>query len=430
MLKKFIDFIKNGVWERRETKRGSGGWLVRPFKIALYTVRGIGQHDIFLRAAAMTFFTLMSLVPIFALMFGIMRGFGFEGHLVDLMYAKFPDYKGLVDTLFEFVGRMTVYTRGDVVSGVSIIVLLWSVIRVFGYMDKAFGAIWGVSTPRSATRKLTDYITVIFLAPIVLVATVSLSTTIRSSLSWLHAEWLLNLMFTLASIALLCMLFAFIYWVLPNTRVKFRGALIAAILAGTVFYLFSTIYFYIQGSLSAINAIYGTFAAVPLFLIWLQTSWIIFLVGAELSFAYQNIEQYQFERRATRMDANSERKVLLATMLVIARSFVSGHGGVSAEDVAAQLELPLKAVRDRVSELENAGLVVAIKETRETDLYMPARDVHTMTVYDVIDGVEHGGEVDISVGGLPKFKKVNELLDQISAVAAKSEHNLKIGDLI
>lgn len=431
MIKKTIDFIKHGVWEKKETARGRGGWLIRPFKIALYTVRGISEHDLFLRAAALTFFTLLSIVPIFALMFGIMKGFGFETHLVDWLNGQFPEYNEAIDELFMFVDRLLIKTRGGLVAGAGVIVLFWAVIRVFMHMENAFNAIWEVHEPRSIPRKFSDYITVIFLTPILFVVIMSLSGTVRSYLSFLEAEWLLNILFGIAAIVLMWLLFAFVYWVMPNTKVRFKGAIIAAMLAGTAFYLFTIIYFYLQSGLSAINAIYGTFAAVPLFLIWLQTSWRIFLVGGELSFAYQNIEHYEFERDALHMNTENKRKVLLATMLVIVRRFLNNEGALGSEGIAAELSLPVRIVRDTVFDLEKAGFVLAVKssEGSRTHLYVPAKDVHGITVYDILDGVERSAS-HMDVKGLPKFRKVNKLLDDMKAKVFDSEHNMKITDLL
>lgn len=432
MIKKTIQFVKHGVWEKDKTAKSRGGWLIRPFKIALYTVRGIGEHDVFLRAAALTFFTLMSIVPIFALMFGIMKGFGFEKYLVDWVNGQLPEYTEVTDYLFQFVDRLLIKTRGGLVAGVGVVVLFWAVARVFMHMENAFNAIWEVHKSRSIPRKFSDYITVIFLTPILFVVIVSFSSTARSYLSWLQAEWLLNLLFGLAGIILLWLLFAFIYWVMPNTKVRFKGALIAAILAGTAFYLFTIIYFNVQNGLSSLNAIYGTFAAIPLFLVWLQTSWRIFLVGGELSFAYQNIEHYEVEREAIHMNNDNKRKVLLATMLVIVRRFVGNEGPVGSEDIAAELDLPVRIVRDTVFDLERAGYVVAVKNSKNsrTNLYVPAKDVHSITVFDILDEVERSGSSHVDLKGLPKLKKVSKFLDDMKAKAFDPKYNMKITELL
>lgn len=415
MFKKIIDFIKHGVWEKNDSGKGRDGWMVRPFKIAIYTVRGIGEHDIFLRSSALTYYTLMSIVPIAALIFGFMKGFGFDENLWQWIYGKMPEYTATIDYLKQFVDNMLVRTRGGLIAAVGIVILFWSVVKVFTNVENAFNRIWEVRQQRSIARKLSDYLVVVIVAPILLLAASSLSSLVRGMLEPWVWTWLLDVAFALAEMILMWLLFAFIYWVMPNTRVRFRGAVIAALIAGTAFWLFQKLYFLVQGQLSSYNAVYGTFAAIPLLLVWLQTSWVLVLIGAELSFAYQNIDRYELERESTLFSMTNKRKILLGTMLVIVKHFLDNAGPVASEDIADELNLPVRSVRDVVYELEQAGLVVAVKSgsERRVNQYIPARDVHSLTVFDVIDSVENENTAKMDVGGLPEMKKVSKLLDQV-----------------
>ena len=432
MFKKIVDFIKHGVWEKKDSGKGRSGWIIRPFKIALYTVRGIGEHDIFLRASALTYYTLMSLVPIAALIFGFMKGFGFDSNIWEWLYDKFAGYDSTLDYMREFVDNTLARTRGGVIAIVGVVVLFWSVIKVFTNVEDAFNNIWEVKQKRSIARMLSDYLAVVVVAPILLVSASSLSALVRSSLEPWVWTWLLDVVFALAEMILMWLLFAFVYWVMPNTRVKFKGALIAAVIAGTTFWLFQKLYFLVQGQLSSYNAIYGTFAAIPLLLVWLQTSWVIVLIGAELSFAYQNIDRYELEREAVFMNTNNKRKILVATMVVIIKHFLSNEGPVTSEQIANELNLPVRSVRDVVYELEQSGLVVAVKtehDNRENS-YIPARDVHDITVYDVVEGVENVSTAKLDVSGLPELKKVSKLLDEVREKTKDSGMQTKLTDLL
>lgn len=427
MFRKIIDFIKHGVWED-----GKDGWAIRPFKIALYTVKGIGEHDIFLRSASLTYYTLMSIVPIAALIFGFMKGFGFDQNLWEWIYAQLPQYSETLDYLKQFVDNMLVKTRGGLLAAVGIVVLFWSVIKVFNNVEKAFNSIWEVRQQRSIARKLSDYLVVVIVAPILLLAASSLSSLVRSMLEpWLWT-WLLDVAFALAEMILMWLLFAFVYWVMPNTRVRFKGAVIAALIAGTAFWLFQKLYFLVQGELSSYNAVYGTFAAIPLLLVWLQTSWLLVLIGAELSFAYQNIDRYELERESTFMSMTNKRKILLGTMVVIVKHFVANDGPVTSEDIANELNLPVRSIRDVVYELEQAGLVVPVKTQteRRVNQYVPARDVHNLTVFDIIDGVENENTTKLDVGGLPAMKKVSKLLDQVRDKTKDAGMETKLTELL
>lgn len=424
MFKKIIHFFQHGVWE--------GDDVVRPFKIALYTMRGIGQHDIFLRASALTYYTILSIVPIAALIFGFMKGFGFDERLWEWVYERFPGDTSFVDTYMRtFIEKTLVHTRGGVVAAVGIAVLFWAVIRVFTTIEDSFNNIWEVKQSRSIARQLSDYLSVVIVAPIVLISASALTGIVRAHLEPWAWGWLLQTTFALMEIVLICLLFAFVFWVMPNTRVKFKGAIIAAIITGVALWVFQKAYFAIQGSLSSNNAIYGTFAAIPLLLVWLQTSWVIILVGAELSFAYQNIDRYQLEQQAILMNITNRRKITVAVMTVIARHFTSGGGAVTSEEIATELELPVRSVRDVVYDLEQSDLVVTVQTEHDgkTHSYMPARDVHDLTVFDVVSSVERDNATHLDVSEMPELSEISRLLDNAQEATRQAGLTTRVLDL-
>lgn len=413
MINKIIYFIQHGVWENE----ASG--LVRPFKIALYTVRGIGQHNIFLRASALTYYTILSIVPILALIFGFMKGFGFDENLWRWVYEQFPGERAFVDDfLRDFIDKLLIHTRGGLIAAVGLAVLFWSVIRVFTTIEESFNNIWEVKKARGIARQLSDYLSVVIVAPILLISGATLGDMMKHNLEPWMSGWLIHTIFTIAELMLVWLLFAFVYWVMPNTKVRFKGALIAGTIAGTAFWVFQNAYFALQGGLNSSNAIYGTFAAIPLLLVWIQMSWVFALVGAELSFAYQNIDRYELERQATGMNATNKRKIVVAAMAVIAKHFTAGGGAVTAEQIATELGLPVRSVRDVVYELEEADLVVAIRAEHDSKshAYMPARDVREMTVYDVVEAVENDNAGNLDVTAIPQLVGVSGLLDEARAV--------------
>lgn len=432
MIKKLVEFIKHGVWKTKDSGKGRSGWVIRPFKIALYTVRGIGEHDIFLRASALTYYTLMSLVPIAALIFGFMKGFGFDSNLWEWLYDKTTGFETALNYIRQWVDNLLVRTRGGVIAAVGMVVLFWSVIRVFTNVEDAFNNIWEVKKSRAIARMLSDYLSVVVIAPILLVSASGLSSVVRNSLEpWVWTP-LLDWTFAFAEILLMWLLFAFIYWVMPNTKVKFKGAIIAALIAGTAFWIFQKLYLLLQGQLNTYNAVYGTFAAIPLLLIWLQTSWVIVLMGAELSFAYQNIDRYEQERGAASMNINNKRKVLLASMVIVIKHFLANTGPVTSQQIADELNLPVRSVRDVIYELEQAGLVVAVKTPNDNreNAYIPARDVHDITAYDVVNGVEKMSSSKLDIGDLPKLGKVSKLLDSVREKTKETGMQTKLTELL
>ena len=240
-------------------------------------------------------------------------------------------------------------------------------------------------------------------------------------------------------------MFAFLYMVIPNTKVKPRSAMTAGIIAGSIFQLFQIIYVNIQSSLTSYNAIYGSFAAFPLFLIWLQASWQIVLFGGELAFAYQNIKKFEYEKRASEMSYEYRKRALLLVMRQIVFHFLDNKGGISSDQVAQQLNMPVRIVRDVTFDLERAGLIAAILgRDDKTNFYIPARDVHTLTVFDVIHLVATARPAaqdripknyqelwkdPLDIGMNSEYREIDTILNNMDQMAENSPYNVRIMDL-
>ena len=183
--------------------------------------------------------------------------------------------------------------------------------------------------------------------------------------------------------------------------------------------------------MNSYNAIYGSFAALPLFLIWMQISWQIVLFGGELAFAYQNINKFEQERQSINISLDKRRKVMLAAMLVITRSFVDAKGAVSSEQISRKLNLPVRIVRDVIFDLEQGGLILAVKHSAndKATYYTPAKDVHKLTLYDVVSTVETLGDQSVDIDESPEVREVGKLLDSIHQQAYNSPLNSLFTDI-
>lgn len=247
-------------------------WAVRQYKLLFYTARGLIAHDTIVRSAALTFYTLISIVPILALVFAVVKGFGLLDGLIDDLYALFPQNVEVLDYMVEFARKALANTQGGLIALVSVVTLFWAVIRVFGSVESAFNNIWEVQSSRNIARQYLNYIVIAMVAPILwLVA----STMGGYLLRFFDAgnTFLGILLSKLSALVIIWGSFTLIYAVVPNTKVLWRSAFMAGIVAGTVFMLFQWGYLYLQGWMTSYNAIYGSFAALPLFLLWLQISW-------------------------------------------------------------------------------------------------------------------------------------------------------------
>ena len=265
--------------DERNYRNGLIRWGVRQYKLLFYTARGLDEHDTLVRSAALTFYTLMSIVPIAALVFAVVKGFGLADGLMQNLYSLFPHNREVVDYLITFADKALAAAQGGVVAFVGIVMLFWAVVRVFGSVEEAFNNIWEVKVSRSFTRQFTDYIAVVVITPILWVVGSTAGRYAGHLLGIDSFGALYTLLSGAVSLLVIWAMFSFIYVVVPNTRVRLGSAVMAGIVAGTLFLAFQWGYVWLQRYMTSYNAIYGSFAALPLFLIWVQWSWQILLFG-------------------------------------------------------------------------------------------------------------------------------------------------------
>jgi membrane protein len=326
---RFLGFFTTTIWHAHRGDRSAIQWLmIRLVRTVILSVRGFTRHHDTLRASALTFFTLLSLVPVAAMAFGIAKGFGFERRLQK-------------ELLIGFAQNMLDNTKGGMIAGIGVIVLFWAIIKVLGNIENSFNHIWGVR-PRTFVRKLSDYLTIMLIGPVLIIMSGSVTVFITAQISAISGRFELLQMvgpaiyvgLKLLPYSLVWMLFTLIYMIMPNTRVRFDSALLAGFVAGSTFQVVQAAYIQFQIIVAKYNAIYGSFAALPLFLIWLQISWFIVLIGAEISHAYQH-SNYMDETAGGRELSISQTRLLALTVCChIVRLFQHGRSAQTATQIA------------------------------------------------------------------------------------------------
>ncbi len=407
------------------------GWTVRPLKLIIYTLEGLLAHGTMDMGAALTFYTVISIVPVLALVFAVVKGFGLVDTLVNNLYSLLPQMPEVVDYIVDFANKALARTQGGVVATVSLLTLFWAVIRVFESIEANFNKIWEVKSTRNLVRKYSDYITVVIIAPLLWIVATSISSYARQVLGVDGSVWL-QLGSKAASLVVVWVMFAFVYLVLPNTKVRLRSAVLAGIMAGSCFFAFQAIYVYLMRWMTSYSAIYGSFAALPLFLLWMQNSWSILLLGCELSFAIQNEKRFDEERQLPAMSPAANRKLMVAITAFVANAFKRGEGAVPMADIREGLALPTRIASKLVARLVAAGVLNEVRcEAEEYDVaYAPARDVSTLRVCDVlmaIDGYADGNVEDLC--GAKMARRAESAVNGIKQYAATSEDNRLILDI-
>lgn len=407
------------------------GPLMRLWRLLVYTARGFREHDTLVRSAALTLYTLMSLVPLAAIALAVVKGFGAADRLMENLYGVFPRNPEIVDYLIDFADKAIARTQGGLLAAVALVMLFWSAVSVFVSVEGAFNKIWEVRTERKLLRQLPAYVAVVMIVPLLWVAANAIGSHAQQTLS-VDAPRIYGLLSRVASMVVIWGMFAVLYVALPNTKVRPASALKAAIVAGTAFLAFQWGYVWVQKWMTSYNAIYGSLAALPLLLIWLQCSWLILLVGGELSFAYQHIARFCQERESLHISHEQRRKVMLAVVLAVVGHLRDRGGAISAEEIRGRLDLPVRIVNDVLDRLVRGGqlLAVACGGDDYGEAYVPARDISTMTLCGVLAEVESAGESRVDFAASVELEHVDRELDRMRRQLLEAPDNVRIVELL
>lgn len=434
-LSDIITFFTDTVFRKGagEYRNPVARWAVRQYKLLFYTVQGLSSHGTMVRSAALTFYTLMSLVPVVALVFAVVKGFGLAEGLEQNLYEVLPQSPEVIDYVVGFAQKALARTQGGWVALVGVLTLFWAVIKVFGSIEDAFNNIWEVRSTRGAARKYGDYIAVVVVAPILWVISSSMGNYAAEILG-VAGSPALEVLSRAGSLVVAWVMFTFIYVVLPSTKVRFTAALTAGVVAGTAFVLFQWGYVYLQRWMTSYNAIYGSFAALPLFLLWMQISWEILLLGGELSFAYQNVARFDEERESLLVSYDCRRKLMVGVMVLVSRAFRDGRGAVSFSEIRDRLDVPTRIMNNILYTLVQARMLNEIRtEGTDYDLeYAPARDISTLRVYDILSAVDsHGfGRDTIDMRSNRELRRCAEVVERLKDVTRASTENVLLTELI
>jgi len=413
----------------------SKSFIFRQLRIIVLAARGFMNDKVQLRASSLTFYSLLSVIPVVAIAFAIAKGFGLDQNLQQLVAKEFQTQPEVLDWLLSVATNALQKTRGGPIAGVGVIILFWSAMSLLDQIESSFNHIWQIRSSRPWYRKFTDYLTIMLIAPVFLILSSSitvldLSDFISRSSILDFLKPLFNFLLKFAPYVLTWFALTVLYIIIPNTKVKFVPALVSGIIAGTVLQILQWLYIDLQFGISKLSSIYGSFAAIPLFILWLQASWIILLLGAELSFANQNVSRYEYESEALNVSQYQKKALVLMIMNMIIRNFTVGEKPISAEDISGKLKIPVRLVRDILQDLNNAGLVSVIHENEhEERLYQPAMDINKLSISYVLNRLERkGSEHQIFVKS-NEFNKITSMLEKFDKLVAQSDSNILVKDL-
>lgn len=414
-INKVKRFITHDVWSTHLDDLPPK--LRAPFKylrVVLLALRGFNEDKVQVKASALTYYTLMSIVPVFALIFGIAKGFGVEKYLEQQIIVNFKGQEEVMNQVISFSHSLLARTGGGIIAGIGVVLLFWSVIKVLNNIENSFNDIWQVEKPRTWTRKFTDYLSIMFIAPILLIASSGIHVFLATQITSIAKEVeiigyvspLLISALQFLPYLLIWVLFSFIFIAMPNTKVSYPSGIIAGVISGSGFVIVQWAYIFLQIGVSRYNAIYGSFAALPLFLIWMQASWLIVLFGAEISFAYQNVDMYEFEKEIDYISHQNRKVLSILILTTIIKRFKEGEAPLTSLELSKILHIPQRLMRNLLTLMIDSGLVneVLLKDTKNI-AYQPARHIEQLSLAFVEEKLDnHGLSIEPNLEEMEKVK--------------------------
>jgi membrane protein len=392
-------------------------------KIGVMVGRDFVHNLVKLQAMALAFKTLLSLAPLLAVVFSLLKAFGVHNRMEPALAQALEPLgeKGQEITayLIGFVDKMSASALGSI----GFVTLFVTVLSLMGTIEEAFNHIWRIKSPRKLARRFSDYLSAILVGPVLVFAAVTITATLQNN-SIVHALSSLQalgaiILFLLRLVPYLTLwgAFTFVYIFIPNTRVKFHsalfGGLVAAVLWQTVGWGFAVF----VASSTRYYVIYSSFAILLLFLLWLYVGWVIVLLGAQVAYAHQHIYFYQGDRALLAQSPAGRERLALQLLLSVGRNFYHGLDPMSVTDLANQLRLPAGMVKEFMQLFAQSKLVLPLADE---ETFVLGRDPQTIGIKDILDCVRHSGKIAKAPGeGSKEVDEVNDLFVKLEQSTAK-----------
>ncbi|MDD4608795.1 MAG: YihY/virulence factor BrkB family protein [Bacteroidaceae bacterium] len=410
-IKRIFHFLSYEIWRITDNDVSKHrSYIYYVLKTIIITIRRFKLDRITDKASALTYSTILSIVPILAIIFAIGKGFGFSDLIEKQLRTTFAGQEETIDTLLEFVNSYLSQTKSGLFVGIGIVLLLWTIINLISNVELQFNHIWQIKKSRGIYRKFTDYFSVILLMPFFILFSGGLSIYLtgfaKEMDTFIILAPIVKIVLQVIPYFITCLIFTGLYMFMPNTHVKFKHALFSGIIVGITYQFFQ--YWYINGqmSVSRYNAIYGSFAAIPLFLLFLQFSWTICLVGTQLTYAGQNIRNFNFSNDTDTISRRYEDFVCILIMSVICKRFEKGETPYTSEILSTAYKIPIRLTQNMLYKLVEVGLLHEASDDTKSNIptYQPSIDINKMTVNYILDKIDTYGSENFKIEKSKEYK--------------------------
>lgn len=427
---KFYNYCVSGVWyDPRKTMK------VRLIKTINLTVQAFLNRDLQIKSMAITYQTVFAMVPALAMLLAISKGFGFQEMVEKELYTYFPSQSKALGAALGFVDSYLAEASSGLLVGIGLIVLLWTLISLLSNIEDAFNNIWDIKTGRNTMQKIKDYIAIFLLIPILMILSsgisIFMSSTVLAAVPFAFLTPMVNAIMELVPVVLTWGAFTLCFWLIPNTKVEFKFAAISGAFCAVAFEVLQLLFLNGQIYVSKYNAIYGSFAFLPLMLIWLQLSWLLLLSGCGLTYSLQNVFSYNFFGNLSTVAESYFRKVLLVVTAVVYRRFHLGLSAPTRNKLSMTYGLPIRLVSNIADRLQRAGLIQMneSRDGKDDPGMIPTTDTDQIMVKDVVARVESSGMKDFIPEFNTTYRQALEELGDISERMYEAAGDKLIRDL-
>jgi membrane protein len=419
-FEKIQSFVLRDVWNLPGSEKGSMSFVARLVRVGHLLFRGYIDDDLTIHASSLTFVTLTSLVPILAVGFALVKGFGMGADQLEALakvewIEQMPEtFQVFVHWILDIVNKTNFFALGWV--GLAFFVL--TAVLVLANVEKSFNRVWGVAKDRSLLRQITNYTSVLVLVPLLIGLAGGLKAQMAINEKYFEVDvnaWVQNLL----SFGIMWLAIGFLYVFVPNTRVRLRPAFISSLLTTLIFLGWIRVFTVMQVGVARYNFIYGAFAAVPVFMFWMYVTWVILLLGAEFTFALQNSDTFQLESAAD--SASMRLRILMALMILrrAGRSMGAGQGPFDAAVFARKNKAPIRLVNTVVAGLVRKGYLAQVA-SRDSG-YVLMRSPDAIRLRDLVAELLGDG------GGHPEVESSLTLDGPLQETMAKIASGLQQG---
>ncbi len=425
----FYKYCTVGVWrEPRNTL------FVRIVKTVNLSVRSFLDRSLQMKSAALTYSSVLALVPAIALLLAIGRGFGFQDSISDSLYQYFPAQHKVLETAMSFVDSYLKEANNGIFVGIGVVVLLWTLISLLSTIEEAFNSIWDIKKDRTLYQKITDYIAICLLVPVLMACSsgmsIFMSTMVQNNIALRIFTPVLNVALELSPLILAWFAFTLSYFLIPNTKVQFRYAAVAGAICAVGFQIMQLLFVNGQIYVSKYNAIYGSFAFLPLLLIWMQLSWLILLFGCVLSYSLQNIFAFNFLGDVSTVSPDYKRKVLLVITAAIFQRFHRHQTPLDRNALSSLYDIPIRMVGEFTYTLHNAGLIYFVALQNDSQGFTPAIEADKLSVGELFRKIDAQGDSDF----IPRFNhlypRIVDTVDDLNDKAWHLADSLRVIDVV